>query len=275
MEFRLLGAVSVATGLGVLPLGPAKRRSLLAALLLRPNHPVPVEQLTAALWDQEPPARARGVIQGHVSRLRVLLARAEAEMFGVELVTQGSAYVLRMPESLLDAHRFEELVTLARDQRAPADAVAMYQEALSLWQGPALTGTSASQPLQAAAQALEELRLASVESLAGAYTRLGEHARAAAVLRAEASAHPLRESLSAALMRALQRAGRRTEALDWFHRTRRVLADELGVDPGRELADAYALALRGAGEETGEETGGGGSAGGASAGAWSGGSSGG
>ncbi|MFD4632464.1 BTAD domain-containing putative transcriptional regulator [Streptomyces sp. NPDC058284] len=245
MEFRLLGAVSVATEVGVVPLGPAKRRSLLAALLLRPNHPVPVSQLTDALWDDEPPARARGVIQGHVSRLRVLLAGADAEMFGVELLTQGSAYVLRMPESLLDAHRFEELVTLARSQRAPADAVAMYQEALSLWQGPALTGAHPSQPLQAAAQALEELRLASVESLATAYSGMGEHARAAAVLRAEASVHPLRESLAAALVRELQRAGRRSEALDWFHRTRRLLADELGVDPGRELADAYTVVLRG------------------------------
>ncbi|MGW6533682.1 BTAD domain-containing putative transcriptional regulator [Streptomyces venezuelae] len=248
MEFRLLGAVSVATEVGVLPLGPAKRRSLLAALLLRPNHPVPVDQLTAALWDDEPPARARGVIQGHVSRLRVLLNSMDADMFGVELLTQGTAYVLRMPESLLDAHRFEELVTLARSQREPADAVAMYQEALSLWQGPALTGAYPSQPLQAAAQALEELRLASVESLATAYSRMGEHARAAAVLRAEASVHPLRESLAASLVRELQRAGRRSEALDWFHRTRRLLADELGVDPGRELADAYTDVLRGEGE---------------------------
>ncbi|MEU5899685.1 AfsR/SARP family transcriptional regulator [Streptomyces venezuelae] len=251
MEFRLLGAVSVATEVGVLPLGPAKRRSLLAALLLRPNHPVPVDQLTAALWDHEPPARARGVIQGHVSRLRVLLNSAEADMFGVELLTQGTAYVLRMPESLLDAHRFEELVTLARGQRAPGDAVAMYQEALSLWQGPALTGAYPSQPLQAAAQALEELRLASVESLATAYSRMGEHARAAAVLRAEASVHPLRESLAASLVRELQRAGRRSEALDWFHRTRRLLADELGVDPGRELADAYTDVLRGDDEADG------------------------
>ncbi|MER5260072.1 MULTISPECIES: AfsR/SARP family transcriptional regulator [unclassified Streptomyces] len=248
MEFRLLGAVSFATETGELPLGPAKRRSLLAALLLRPNRPVPVEQLTATLWDHEPPPRARGVIQGHVSRLRALLTGADAEMFGVELVTQGTSYVLRMPESLLDAHRFEELVTLARSQRAPADAVAMYQEALSLWQGPALSGAYPSPPLQAAAHALEELRLASVEMLAGAYARLGEHNRAAAVLRAEAEAHPLRESLSAALMRELQRAGRRSEALDWFHRTRRLLADELGVDPGRELADAYGVALRGEGD---------------------------
>ncbi|MEI5100495.1 BTAD domain-containing putative transcriptional regulator [Streptomyces sp. PmtG] len=246
MEFRLLGAVSVGTEAGELPLGPAKRRSLLAALLLRPNRPVPVEQLTATLWDDEPPPRARSVIQGHVSRLRGLLADADAEAFGVELVTLGAAYTLLMPESLLDAHRFEELVTLARRQHVPGDAVALYQEALALWQGPALTGAYPSPPLLAAAHALEELRLASVELLAAAYARQGEHHRASAVLRAEAGAHPLRESLSAALMRALQRAGRRSEALDWFHRTRRLLADELGVDPGRELADAYTAALRGA-----------------------------
>ncbi|MBB5935841.1 AfsR/SARP family transcriptional regulator [Streptomyces zagrosensis] len=252
MEFRLLGAVSVATEAGELPVGPAKRRSLLAALLLRPNRPVSVEQLMAALWEDEPPLRARTVIQGHVSRLRALLASADAEAFGVELATQGAAYALRMPETLLDAHRFEELVTLARSQQVPADAVALCEEALSLWQGPALAGAFASPPLQAAAHALEELRLACVEMLAAAYARLGEHARAATVLRAEADVHPLRESLSAALMTALQRSGRRSDALECFHRTRRLLADELGVDPGPELADAYAAALHGEGDDAQE-----------------------
>ncbi|MGG8406659.1 AfsR/SARP family transcriptional regulator, partial [Streptomyces sp. 12297] len=185
MEFRLLGSVAVATESGDLLLGPAKRRSLLAALLLRPNHPVSVDQLTTSLWDEEPPARARSVIQGHVSRLRTLLDSADAEMYGVELTTQGAAYTLRMPETLLDAHRFEELVTLAREQRSAADTVAMYREALALWQGPALTGVHPSPPLQAAAHALEELRLSAVEQLAAGYGRLGEHSRAAAVLRAE------------------------------------------------------------------------------------------
>ncbi|MER5727545.1 AfsR/SARP family transcriptional regulator [Streptomyces sp. NPDC002138] len=245
MEFRLLGSVSVATEAGDLPLGPAKRRSLLAALLLRPNHPVPLRQLTASLWDGEPPARARSVIQGHVSRLRTLLDTAQAGLYGVELATQGAAYVLRVPEALLDAHRFQELVTRAHGQRSAGEAVVMYQEALALWRGPALTGVHASPPLQSAADALEELRLTTVEHLAVRYGHLGAHAQAAAVLRAEASAHPLRESLSAALVTALQRAGRRSEALDQYHHTRRMLAEELGVDPGRELSDAYALALRG------------------------------
>jgi len=245
VEFRLLGTVSVETFTGPLPLGPAKRRSLLAALLLSANTPVSVARLTDSLWYDEPPARARGVIQGHVSRLRALLIGADAGAYGVELVTLGDAYLLRTPETLLDSYRFEELLTLAREQRDPADSVLMLKEALSLWQGPALTGVSAGPPLQAAAHSLEESRLVTVEQLAGAYAALGEHHRAAAVLRTEAVAHPMRESLAAALMTALYRAGRQSEALDWFHRTRRLLAEELGIDPGHELADAYALILRG------------------------------
>ncbi|MYZ08870.1 AfsR family transcriptional regulator, partial [Streptomyces sp. SID2999] len=245
MEFRLLGTVSVDTRRGPLPLGPAKRRSLLAALLLSANTPVPMHRLTACLWDDEPPSQARGVIQGHVSRLRALLAEGDAEAYGVELLTAGDAYALRLPETLVDAQRFEELLTLAREQRDPADAVLMLGDALALWRGPALGGAFAGPPLQAAAHSLEESRLSAVEQLALCYGRLGEHHRAAAVLRTEAVAHPLRESLSAALMTALYQAGRQSEALDWFHRTRRLLADELGIDPGRELADAYGLILRG------------------------------
>ncbi|MFC9858239.1 MULTISPECIES: AfsR/SARP family transcriptional regulator [unclassified Streptomyces] len=245
MEFRLLGTVSVDTLAGPLPLGPAKRRSLLAALLLSANTPVSVGRLTDSLWDDAPPLHARGVIQGHVSRLRALLIAADAEAYGVELVTLGDGYVLRVPETLLDSQRFEELLMLAREQRSPADSVLMLKEALSLWQGPALSGAFTGPPLRAAAHTLEESRLATVEQLARAYSALGEHNRAAAVLGTEAGAHPMRESLAAALMMALYRAGRQSEALEWFHRTRRLLADELGVDPGHELADAYALILRG------------------------------
>ncbi|MGW6155634.1 BTAD domain-containing putative transcriptional regulator [Streptomyces sp. NPDC055144] len=243
MEFRILGTVAVATETGELPLGPAKRSGLLAMLLLRPNSVVRVEQLIAALWEDEPPLHAKAVLQSHVSRLRALLTAHDAEMYGVRLTTQGSAYALQLPETLLDAHRFEELVALARLQHRPADTVQMLREALSLWQGPALTGTVRSAPLEAAALALEELRIASVEGLSEAYGQLGEHARAAAVLRPESVAHPLRESLAAALVLALGRSGRQSDALDHYHRTRRLLADELGIDPGPVLEEAYRTIL--------------------------------
>ncbi|WP_432123289.1 BTAD domain-containing putative transcriptional regulator [Streptomyces sp. S1] len=240
MEFRLLGSVAMVTEDGDVALGPAKRSSLLAMLLLRPNSAVNVGQLTDALWEEEPPVHAKTVLQGHVSRLRALLAEHGAGAYGVELATQGSAYVLRMPESLVDVHRFEELVGLAGVQRQPADAVRMLREALSYWQGPALTGTVHSRPLEAAATGLEELRLATVEALAQAYGQLGEHARAAAVLRTEAVAHPLRESLAAALMLALGRSGRQSDAIDWYHRTRRLLATVLGEDRIAAEPDAAA-----------------------------------
>lgn len=245
MEFQVLGPVVVDCGTGPVPLGPAKRRSLLAVLLLRAPAAVPVEALTEALWDAAPPQHARTVIQGHVSRLRALLADAGADASGVELATQGRAYALRMPESLLDVRRFEGLVALARGQRDPADTALMLREALALWRGPALTGTVATAPLRAAADALEESRLAAVEQLAATYAVLGEHERAVALLGPEAVAHPLREPMIAALIRARYRAGRQSDALEQYHRTRRALAEELGVDPGPALRAAYGEVLEG------------------------------
>lgn len=245
MEFQLLGPVTVAGGSGSVPLGPAKRSSLLAALLLRAGTPVSVDALTETLWDGEPPMHARTVIQGHISRLRALLVEAGLDAYGVELATQGGAYALQLPETLLDVNRFEDLVTLAGRQREPSDAALMLREALALWNGPALTGTVATEPMLAAARSLEESRLVTVEQLADAYGRLGSHGQAVGLLTAESVRHPLRESLVAALMRALQRCGRQSEALEYFNRTRELLAEELGVDPGKKLRRAYEEILAG------------------------------
>lgn len=245
MEFQLLGPVSVAGGSGPVPLGPAKRRSLLAALLLRAGTPISVDALTETLWDGEPPLHARTVIQGHISRLRALLVEAGLDAYGVELATQGGAYALQLPETLLDVNRFEDLVALAGRQKEPSDAALMLREALALWNGPALTGTVATEPMLAAARSLEESRLVTVEQLAEAYGRLGSHGQAVGLLTAELYQHPLRESLVAALMRALQRCGRQSEALEYFNRTRELLADELGVDPGKKLRRAYEEILAG------------------------------
>ncbi|MFD8326116.1 AfsR/SARP family transcriptional regulator [Streptomyces lydicus] len=244
MEFSLLGPIAVTTGSGELSLGPAKRRSVLALLLLQPNTTVPLEQLIDSLWEEEPPEHARTVVQGHVSRLRATLAEGGAEAYGIELTTHGSAYLLRLPEELIDAHRFGELVALARPEAAPADAVPLLREALGLWRGPALTGTVTSPPFAAAAHALEERRLTAVEALGRAHGALGEHEQAAAILYSAAVNHPLREGLIAGLMRALFRTGRQSDALEWFHRTRRLLNEELGVDPGERLREAYEEILR-------------------------------
>ncbi|MEU7148061.1 BTAD domain-containing putative transcriptional regulator [Streptomyces sp. NPDC045470] len=244
MDFSLLGPISVTTGSGELALGPAKRSSVLALLLLQPNTTVPLEQLIDSLWEEEPPEHARTVVQGHVSRLRATLASGGAEAYGIELATHGSAYLLRLPEELIDAHRFAELVALARPEAAPADAVPLLREALGLWRGPALTGTVTSPPFAAAAHALEEQRLAATEALARAHGALGEHEQAAAILYTAAVNNPLREGMVAELMRALFRTGRQSDAMEWFHRTRRLLDEELGVGPGARLKGAYEEILR-------------------------------
>ncbi|MFD4656148.1 BTAD domain-containing putative transcriptional regulator [Kitasatospora sp. NPDC058444] len=245
MEFRLLGSVAVVAADGrELPAGSAKRRSLLAMLLLNPGAPVTVERLTETLWDEEPPRHSRTVIHNHVSGLRALLTAHDAPAAGIELVTDNGAYLLRAPDHAVDTLRFEQLVARARARDDAARAAADLREALALWRGPALAGTTPGLPLQCAAQALEELRLAAAEELARAHGRLGDHGAAANLLHAEATANPLREPLVADLMHALGRAGRRSEALDWFHRTRRALAEELGMDPGPELTDAYDRLLR-------------------------------
>ncbi|WP_030674786.1 BTAD domain-containing putative transcriptional regulator [Streptomyces rimosus] len=244
MDFSLLGPISVTTGSGELALGPAKRRSVLALLLLQPNTTVPLEQLIDSLWEDEPPEHARTVVQGHVSRLRATLAGGGAEAYGIELATHGSAYLLRLPEELIDAHRFGELVALARPEGAPGDAVPLLREALGLWRGPALTGTVTSPPFAAAAHALEEQRLTATEALARAHSALGEHEQAAAVLYTAAVNNPLREGMVAELMQALFRTGRQSDAMEWFHRTRRLLDEELGVGPGARLKRAYEEILR-------------------------------
>ncbi|MEV3852708.1 BTAD domain-containing putative transcriptional regulator [Streptomyces sp. NPDC050095] len=243
MEFQLLGPVSLNGSAGPVPLGPAKRRSLLAMLLLRAGTAVSVDALTEALWDGEPPLHARTVIQGHVSRLRALIAQAGLDAYDVELATQGRAYALHLPETFLDARRFEDLVALARRQRDPGDTALMLREALALWRGDALGGTVATGPLLVAAAALEDSRLATVEQLAAVYGESGAHGQAVELLAAEAAAHPLREPLTAALVRALYHSGRQSDAIDQYHRTRTLLADELGVGPGPALREAYAEVL--------------------------------
>jgi DNA-binding SARP family transcriptional activator/tetratricopeptide (TPR) repeat protein len=247
VDFRVLGPVAVVTADGrELALGSPKRRGLLAMLLLNPGTPVGVGRLTEALWDGEAPRHSRTVIHNHVSALRTALAQGGAPAAGVELLTDGGAYLLRTPAPAVDAARFEQLVRSASSQPRPDGAVEELRRALALWRGPALGGAEPTVPLQCAAQALEEARLAAAEELARAHTRLGDHGAAASVLAAEAALHPLRESLVASLMTALGRAGRRSEALDWFHRTRRALARQLGIDPGAQLAEAHGALLRSA-----------------------------
>jgi predicted ATPase/DNA-binding SARP family transcriptional activator len=231
MRFRALGPLEVTGADGApLRLGGPKQRALLGVLLVHAGAPVSAERLIDQLWEDDPPPTVATALQVHVSGLRKVL--------GDRLVTVASGYALRAGEDEVDAHRFEAAVRAARAHLPdrPAQAASGLAAALALWAGEPYGEVPVSADVAAARARLAELRLAATEDRAEAELALGRHTQVAADLAATAAQHPTRERLAGLRMLALYRAGRPAEALRAYQGLCRALADELGVEPGREVA---------------------------------------
>lgn len=217
----------------------ARLRGLLVALALRPGHVVPKATLVDWIWGEHPPADATNALQRLVSRLRKALPEGS-----VEGRTDG--YRLTVEPDAVDAVRFERLLGQARDGEDPG-RVRLLREALALWRGAAMqdVGLPDSAAFDAAVTRLEGLRLTAMEDRFDAEVGLGHGAELVTELTDLVAAHPVRERLAAALMRALAAAGRDTDALLVYQRTREALADALGVDPSPELSALHVALLRG------------------------------
>src|SRR5580693_8468940 len=238
----MLGPLEVRTDDGGLADVPGARlRGLLTALALRPDRVVPKASLVDWIWGEDPPADAANALQRLVSRLRKALPEAAIE-------GQPDGYRLRVAPDAVDAARFERLVSAgqARTEDA-AQRARLLREALELWRGAAMqdVGLLDSAAFDAAVIRLEELRLTAAEERADAEITLGRGAELVTELTDLVAAHPVRERLVAALMRALVAAGRDSEALLVYQRAREALADALGVDPSPELAALHVALLRG------------------------------
>ncbi len=219
----------------------ARLRALLVTLALRPGHQVSKAALVDRIWGDEPPADATNALQRLVSRLRKALPDAV-----VEGLTDG--YRLNVSPDAVDAVRFERLV--GAGQAAAGDAARraeLLREALGLWRGAAMqdVGLPESEALDAAAARLEGMRLTAAEACFEAELTLGRGADLVTELTDWVAAHPLRERLVAALMRALAAAGRESDALQLYQSTREALADELGADPSADLSSLHVAILRG------------------------------
>ena len=226
MEFRILGPLEVLDGGQNVPLGGSKQRALLAFLLLHANRVVPRDRLIDELWDATPPETARTALQVHVSQLRKALGRDA-------IVTRAPGYVIEVDPQQLDHVRFEQLVASV-DGSDPSQTAQTLREALALWRGQPLAdlGDSLARPERAQ---LEEERLLALERRIDADLELGLHAQLVPELEGLVREHPLRERFRGQLMLALYRCGRQAEALDEYQRGRRLLSDELGLDPGDRL----------------------------------------
>jgi DNA-binding SARP family transcriptional activator len=238
----ILGPIEL-VGDAPVQLGGTKERCLLAALIVRCGEAVSEAYLVDALWGNEPPRTATKTLQNYVLRVRHALTQVE----GVSILTQPAGYCLRASPGMVDAVLAESLVAAGRREKAggnPALAEPLFRRALALWRGSALQ-EFADRPFAAAeALRLEELRDAALEDLIDTELALGRHHELVGELEALVSGGPLRERRWSQLMLALYRDGRQAEALDAFARLRRVLAQELGVDPSVELRQLHEAILQ-------------------------------
>ncbi|MFE3170912.1 BTAD domain-containing putative transcriptional regulator [Amycolatopsis sp. NPDC059235] len=236
MRFGILGPLAVSSDDGEPVRVPeAKVRTLLAVLLVHEGRPVSADRLADDLWGDQLPGNPVNTLQTKVSQLRRALEGAEPGQ-GRALVHQAPGYVLRIEPEALDVGRFRALIAAASTAEDPQSKVTLFTEALALWRGPALAEFADEPFAQPVIQRLEEDRLVAQENLADARLALGEHAALTAELADLVGRHPLRERLRALQVRALYAAGRQSEALASYDELRRRLADELGLDPGSELA---------------------------------------
>ncbi len=242
MRFRILGPLEVLSTEGWTAIGAPKWRSLLACLLVRPGQLVPTDVLIDEIWGESPPHTANNLVSIYVHRLRKVINDAEGRV----LVYRAPGYLLRLSPSDLDMQEFESRVADGRAALAEGDprkAAALLGDALELWRGPLLADVPLSPLLVTQVNRAAEQRLAVTELRIDADLACGRAAQVVAELRGLVSEHPLRERLWALLIRALEEAGRRAEALEMYAKAREVIADELGVDPGSELQRLYANLL--------------------------------
>ncbi|WP_416974099.1 AfsR/SARP family transcriptional regulator [Streptomyces sp. 4F14] len=241
LTFRLLGPVTVTREGADVPLSGTKIHTVLAVLLMARGTHVADSRLTAALWGDTPPPTSNSQIYTYVSRLRKTLGNC------ARIFRKGPGYVLEVREADVDLFSFERLDRLGREaleQNRPEEAGRLLGGALDLWSGQALENVT-EHLLRHERPRLEYRRTQALERRIEADLSLGRHRALVPELLALVARFPLDETLRAHLVTALHRSDRQAEAVQVYDEGRRVLADQLGVVPGRRLSEAYLHMLRG------------------------------
>ncbi|MBF8191947.1 tetratricopeptide repeat protein [Nonomuraea sp. K274] len=239
LRFAVLGPVRAWRDGRELDLGTPLQRSILGMLLLREGHAVTPNEVIDAVWGEDAPPRALGALRTYVSRLRTVLEPDRPARSRPELLTSiGRGYALRLSDHSLDLTGFERGVQEAETARRAgrlAEAARALRGALALFEGEPLAG-AVGPYAEHQRDRLIERRITVIETLMDVDLELGNHAKVVSELIALTADHPLRERLRAQLMLAYYRCGRQGDALNVFTETREALIDELGIEPGPELA---------------------------------------
>jgi DNA-binding SARP family transcriptional activator/tetratricopeptide (TPR) repeat protein len=242
--FRLLGELRISDGDRIVDVSRRQQRCVLTALLADVNRTVPVDTLADRVWGENLPKRPREALYSYLSRLRTALAGID----GVTLTQRSGGYLLTADPETVDLHRFHHLLGAAKDTTDERQAADLLTRALGLWSGEAFAGLDTPW-VTGLREALSGRRFAAQLDLAELRLRDGDRTGGYAALAAELSelamAHPLDERLAGLLMLALDRDGRRQDALRHYERIRANLVEELGVDPGPLLRRRHREILSG------------------------------
>ncbi|MFC3505493.1 BTAD domain-containing putative transcriptional regulator [Micromonospora krabiensis] len=243
ISFAVLGSIRAVRAGVELRLGARQERLVLALLLARAGSPVSLDELVDLLWDSDAPVSAANVVHRHVGALRRrfepgLPTRSAGRYIHRDL----SGYRLLADERSLDLLEFRALSRRAArslQDGDPESALRHFLDGLRLWRGRCAAGLEPASRLHPAFLAVEGERAEAVRQAADAAERCGRLGAVLVPLRQAAEQHPLDESLQSRLLLALAAAGRQAEAVETYRVVRRRLADDLGVDPGEELREAY------------------------------------
>lgn len=240
MRFAVLGPLEVIADDGrAVRVPELKVRALLACLLAGDGQVVAADRLIENLWGPEPPGNPLGALRAKASQLRRALDEAEPGAREL-IVTRSPGYLV---DGDTDARRFREVAGRAGAAGDPRERAALLAEALSWWRGPAFAGFPGEPLVRGAAARLEEQRLTALEDYADVRLALGQDSSQIGELAELAAQHPTRERFHGLLMRALYRSGRQAEALEVYRSLRERVRDELGLDPGPELAALHQAIL--------------------------------
>lgn len=245
MRFSLLGPLVVTDGTSDVKMPAGSRlRVLLAALLLHANVPIPAGALAEIVWDGSPPPAAVDTLRSYIRRLRKALGRDAT----TRIAARGAGYLIRVDEPELDTLEF---AARCQDTRAALragewqDSSVAAAQALGLWRAVPLLDVPSETLRAKFVPQFERLRLQVLEDSFDAGLRLGRYQELTPQLLDAAAEHPLQERFHVQLMLALASTGRRAQALQAYQAARRVLVDELGIEPGPELRDIHQQILAG------------------------------
>jgi DNA-binding SARP family transcriptional activator len=234
VEFGLLGPLLIRDGTRQVSVSAPRQRVLLAALLLSAGRVVSLDALGETLWEGQLPAGARGALHSAVQRLRSTLGSSGAGL----VETRPPGYLIKVDDGDFDVREFSALAArghAAAQAGAWAQAAALLRDALALWRGEPLADVPSQLLRLREVPSLDDQRLQALVARIDADLHLGRHGEVVAELRQLVAAHPLQEQFHAQLMLSLYRSGRQADALAAYQDVRRVVADELGIDPSPEL----------------------------------------